>query len=421
MKTLKIALFTLSVCFSTTSMAQLGDYVLFQQFIPFNNAAFEYNHTNLQSFNLTYTTDRFGRQNSAVVYSGNSGLIFPAPSNVGQSREDETHLCVSFWVKYTSNNMMSLFYSGDDAALLRSYNGYLFLIRGADTLKVSDKKYNDDKWHHIFLSRWTKSIFIFNENYVYFNGGENFSVDTTSIFSWNNIWSTPAGRDNPIIPKMYNNNQNVYFGTDYNNLYRYNGAMDDIIFANGTFPTKKSNYQTIDKTMRSYFFSALYNYKPPFIEDYVYNPDSALNLTIKGRNLATSYGINSVFFVGDTTQTFSVINDSTVKLTVPFFAKMGNFGVIKVYDTAYSPTPFKPYRTGINETEFKRVNIYPNPVLERLIIENMEGEVSIRNIVGEVVYSGRIREKRKELNLEYLTPGLYFLIVPNQTIKFIKQ
>lgn len=386
MKTVKIILFLFSGFFSIKSMAQFGEYVVFQKFIPFNNAAYEYNNTNLQSFNLTYTKDRFGRQNSATVYSGNSGLIFPAPY-LDYSQQDH---CVSFWVKYTSNNMMTLFYSGDNAALLRSYNGYLFLIRGSDTLKVSDKKYNDDKWHHIFLSRWSNlSVPYNNGNYTssYFNGGENLSVDSVSIFGWNTTKTILNGGSSPPIPIIYKSGQNVYFGTDNNNMYRYSGAVDDVVFAYGTFPTWKSNYITIDKTMRSYYFNVLYNYTPPFIEDYTYDPDSALNLTIKGKNFQTSYNVKSIFFVGDTAKTFNIMNDSTIKLTVPFFAKMGNFGVIKGYDTTFCPTPFKPYRTGLNEVGLNKTKVYPNPTSNSLYIENIEGyNIRIDNTFGETVY-----------------------------------
>ena len=74
----------------------------------------------------------------------------------------------------------------------------------------------------------------------------------------------------------------------------------------------------------------------------------------------------------------------------------------------------------VQETTTCRV--YPNPTMDRLIIENANSEkVYIFDLNGRLLLTTPIDEERTSINVTSLPQGEFLLLLNNQTIKFIKQ
>lgn len=66
--------------------------------------------------------------------------------------------------------------------------------------------------------------------------------------------------------------------------------------------------------------------------------------------------------------------------------------------------------------------VYPNPTMDRLIIENANCEkVYIFDLNGRLLQTAPIDGERTSINVTSLPQGDYLLLLNNQTIKFIKQ
>ena len=70
-----------------------------------------------------------------------------------------------------------------------------------------------------------------------------------------------------------------------------------------------------------------------------------------------------------------------------------------------------------------KVQVYPNPVTDKMIIstENNDTETfSIVNLLGQNVQTGQLNGQ-KEVSVNELSAGTYFLKVGAETIKFVKR
>ena len=74
----------------------------------------------------------------------------------------------------------------------------------------------------------------------------------------------------------------------------------------------------------------------------------------------------------------------------------------------------------VTENSEKSLSIYPNPVNDELGVNSLiNGTFQITNLNGEVVLYG-IGEPNQTINVENLTPGMYFISSGVSTIKFVK-
>ena len=65
--------------------------------------------------------------------------------------------------------------------------------------------------------------------------------------------------------------------------------------------------------------------------------------------------------------------------------------------------------------------VYPNPMQDRLVIENAEGEkVYIFDINGRLLQTANLLDGNATLNVSSLPQGEYLLLLNTQTVKFIK-
>lgn len=79
--------------------------------------------------------------------------------------------------------------------------------------------------------------------------------------------------------------------------------------------------------------------------------------------------------------------------------------------------------TGIEDVQSATTcRVYPNPTMDRLIIENANSEkVYIFDLNGRLLLTTPIDGERTSINVTSLPQGDYLLLLDNQTIKFIKQ
>lgn len=77
---------------------------------------------------------------------------------------------------------------------------------------------------------------------------------------------------------------------------------------------------------------------------------------------------------------------------------------------------------GIDDVNIATCRVYPNPAMDRLIIENANCEkVYIFDLNGRLLQTAPIDGEHTSINVTSLPQGDYLLLLNNQTIKFIKQ
>src|SRR5690606_2637452 len=72
--------------------------------------------------------------------------------------------------------------------------------------------------------------------------------------------------------------------------------------------------------------------------------------------------------------------------------------------------------TSAESIENFKTTVYPNPVSDNVYINNRDGfqEYSILNIEGGVVKSGNLSSYNNKINIENLSPGMYFIQLKNE-------
>lgn len=88
---------------------------------------------------------------------------------------------------------------------------------------------------------------------------------------------------------------------------------------------------------------------------------------------------------------------------------------------------YTPASTGLTEIQ-NGISVYPNPVKSVLKLNGLKGardnQVTIRNIAGQIIYSGVLTEKA-EVDVSFLPAGLYVLTVNTESIvlnyRFVKE
>ena len=76
------------------------------------------------------------------------------------------------------------------------------------------------------------------------------------------------------------------------------------------------------------------------------------------------------------------------------------------------------------ETPENPILVYPNPASNSLTISKTSEDSSegyIYNVRGKVLMSFNLQSQTSTVDISSLSPGLYFLLLDNQSTKFIKQ
>ncbi len=79
--------------------------------------------------------------------------------------------------------------------------------------------------------------------------------------------------------------------------------------------------------------------------------------------------------------------------------------------------------TGIGGNTAGKIKVYPNPVSDIVNISfdnNCEADISLINLSGQLVKSGKVIGKTARINIEHLPSGVYLLIVNDKTLNYFK-
>ena len=79
--------------------------------------------------------------------------------------------------------------------------------------------------------------------------------------------------------------------------------------------------------------------------------------------------------------------------------------------------------TGVRDTEYSDIVVYPNPVVMQLHVKSSVQETAdyaIFNVMGQPVMQGKLQGEITTINVESLSSGLYFLKIAGKTTKFVK-
>lgn len=85
---------------------------------------------------------------------------------------------------------------------------------------------------------------------------------------------------------------------------------------------------------------------------------------------------------------------------------------------------FSPVSSALETVQPDRLNVYPNPVSDRMYLKNIpEGATmaTVWNICGRKMLRTTLSAETNSLNVSVLPSGLYLLVVQNQTIRFSKK
>ena len=78
--------------------------------------------------------------------------------------------------------------------------------------------------------------------------------------------------------------------------------------------------------------------------------------------------------------------------------------------------------TDISENTKEEFSLYPNPSNDKIIIENAEIDsyVDIRDLNGKVQKTIQVSTSKMEIDLQFLSAGIYIIQNLGQSIRFIK-
>ncbi|MBS1773002.1 MAG: T9SS type A sorting domain-containing protein [Bacteroidetes bacterium] len=77
---------------------------------------------------------------------------------------------------------------------------------------------------------------------------------------------------------------------------------------------------------------------------------------------------------------------------------------------------YSAFPTGINTFTSNEVMLYPNPVKDKLYLQNLQGNtaITITNTLGVIQYRTTTSDKQQTIDFSALTPGLYLLHISNK-------
>ncbi|WP_162298400.1 LamG-like jellyroll fold domain-containing protein [Flavobacterium tibetense] len=110
---------------------------------------------------------------------------------------------------------------------------------------------------------------------------------------------------------------------------------------------------------------------------------------------------------------------------------IGNIDDIGVWDRVLTPTEILHiYQQGslsVNEQKLINFKIYPNPTIDKLIVENLDfsfdDEYVIVDLIGKEIMNGKLDKETSIINVSSLSKGVYILSIKgevNRVFKFVK-
>ncbi len=270
----------------------------------------------------------------------------------------------------------------------------------------------------------------------------SYGYDVATKYSLATYPSLQAGSTNATITMSCRVKLDLRYQTSYNNTYinimqngenyiRYfkNGqgefVMEGVVYNNnptgGSFGyLVASAFQSITPFNPFAWNTLTMVYKPN-------NTQSTSTLYINGVpvNFSAIQSINNIVYNATT--------DSLImgKRTTAVGSFAGTIDNVLIYNRALSDTEVDSLIIDCTAATVatKKINssrlvaIYPNPANSYVTIvgENIVGNVSITNLIGETVYKATVTSNETKIDVSNLTNGMYFITTNGVTQKFIKE
>lgn len=360
---------------------------------------------------VTPTVNRFSQANSAMAFSGSPSSFIQLPNN---PLIKPTGVSFSCWVKtnvtnshqtivYTNNTCTSFFEGYHLLFLNQGTNNYRFQIVKAtavcssfgQSMVTSTASVVSNTWYHV----------------GFYLGGDSIKLYI------NGVLSGAIANSNPITYA----NKNVFLGgTNEFTNYPLNGSMDNVRFYN--------------RKLTGTEFNQLYTLDP------ICQPQPVASFSMSTNNLCVSQPLllSSTSTNSPTTYAWTMSGGtpsvSTVANPTVSYASAGVYTISLIAANGFgSSSPVTQTVNvstciGIDETtNGKSVTLYPNPAKNELYVSGLEKgtEITLFNMLGELVYKGRVESDIEKINLTTQSPGLYIMRFVSQgkmiTTKVIKE
>ena len=116
---------------------------------------------------------------------------------------------------------------------------------------------------------------------------------------------------------------------------------------------------------------------------------------------------------------YQVLLKSIIEFSDSISVDYFNLNTQDVENSQIVPVNVSGFISG-NELIDYQLNVYPNPVTDKLFLPNFTGVFTINDITGKIIIKEKITNRNSSIDVSKLSPGIYFITTNNQTIKFIK-
>jgi hypothetical protein len=270
------------------------------------------------------------------------------------------------------------------------------------------------------LDSSTGSIIVYLEKGYY----DDFEFD----FSWTIIGNATTGLWERGIPNPTNN---TMIGTDApydcgligfvtGNAANFNPDFDDVDEGYTTLISPQMDLTSLTNPHINFARSFFCYHGPGQIDDtlkvFISNGSTSVLLDQiggpQGNEMSYAYQsipINGLLTINNTMQISVTISDENPNINITE-AAFDHFWVSN-FSTA-----------DISENTKEEFSLYPNPSNEKIIIENAEIDsyVHIRDLNGKIQKTIQVSANKMEIDLQYLSAGIYIIQNLGQSIRFIK-
>jgi hypothetical protein len=80
--------------------------------------------------------------------------------------------------------------------------------------------------------------------------------------------------------------------------------------------------------------------------------------------------------------------------------------------------------TGVNSAQSSSLKVYPNPAKENIRFSQLNSDnanIAVLSLTGQLLISQTLSSADESVSVKNLEPGIYFVMIENQLIRFVKQ
>ncbi len=162
---------------------------------------------------------------------------------------------------------------------------------------------------------------------------------------------------------------------------------------------------------------------------YYFNLTESSNVTLSIDNIAADLFVRimdssqNVILSSVSNNGSSMINLSQALNQGKYYLEFSSMPSSTSHSSPYNFNLTKTSTVGINDNNNHQQTIYPNPSASIIYLDgtnNLGKEYKIVSVLGEEMLRGRITSNHHSINIESLNSNIYFLIIQDKKLKFIK-